>query len=62
MYSKQLSEAIWAYGFKDTTDCWYWILADFNKNTVLKPRFKTLEEAEEYFRRELNKVEELNAE
>ena len=62
MYSKQLSEAIWAYGFKDTNSSDYWYLFDFNKNTVLKPRFKTLEEAEEYFRRELNKVKELKAE
>lgn len=54
MWEKQLSKTIWAYrylplGRDDTKDFWY--LVDVSKQIAFEPRFKTLEEAEKYFRK-----------
>lgn len=54
MWEKQLSKTIWAYrysplGRDDTKDFWY--LVDVSKHIAFEPRFKTLEEAENTFRK-----------
>lgn len=55
-YEKQLSKTIWAYRYiplntNDNEDFWY--LVDTNKQIALETPFSTLEEATEYFRKEL---------
>ena len=59
MWSKHLFKTFWAYRYlpvnhEDTKDFWY--LVDVSGQIDFEPRFKTLEEAEEYFRKVFKKL------
>nr|DAP89662.1 MAG TPA: hypothetical protein [Caudoviricetes sp.] len=56
MWEKQLSKTIWAYRYlplwrDDTKDFWY--LVDVSNQIDFEPRFETLEEAEEYYKKSI---------